>query len=129
MLLAQHIRWEGEVFPMAGVLPFGVEVCRQPQGHGYTELEVDSANPFFLLGARLRGHEFHYSRALPEGSPPPTGCAVRRGTGCWARRDGIVAGRVWASYAHLHAVATPEWAEGLILAARKFRSRNRTPSA
>jgi len=129
MLLSEAILWEGQSHPMAGVLPFRVEVCRQPQGHGYTELEVDSANPFFPLGARLRGHEFHYSRVLPEATPLGAACAVRRGTGCWAGRDGIVAGPVWASYTHLHAVATPEWAEGLILAARKFRSRNRTPSA
>lgn len=121
MLLAQHIAWERERFRMAGVLPFGVEVCRQPQGHGYTVLEVDTPNPFFPIGLTLRGHEFHYSRILLEGSPPPTACAVRRGSGCYLRRDGVATGNVWASYTHLHALATPEWAQGLLGAARAFR--------
>ena len=121
MLLAQYIRWEWEVFPMAGVLPFGVEVCRQPRGHGYTVLEVDTANAFFPVGLTLRGHEFHYSRILPEGPPAATACAVRRGTGCGQGRDAAIAHNVWASYTHLHALGTPEWAPGLLAAARSFR--------
>jgi len=128
MLLSEAILWEGQSHPMAGVLPFRVEVCREPQGHGYTELEVDTPNPFFSLGVKLRGHEFHYSRVLPETTPPSTACGVRRGTGCWAGRDGITAGSVWAAYTHLHATATPEWADGLIRAARGSRRENRTPT-
>jgi len=129
MLLAQHIRWEGETFLMAGVLPFHLEVCPQPQGHGYTLLEVDTPNPFFPVGLLLRGHEFHYSRILPEGSPPATACAVRRGTGCGQRRDGVIVGNVWAGYTHLHALGTPEWARGLLVAARAFRLGHRQPGS
>jgi cobyrinic acid a,c-diamide synthase len=110
---------------MAGVLPFRVEVCRKPQGHGYTELAVDSANPIFPTGLILRGHEFHYSRILPGSQTPYSACAVRRGTGCYHGRDGIVVGNVWASYTHLHALGAPEWVVGLITAARRFRSADR----
>ncbi len=120
MLLANAIWWKGRRFPMAGVLPFDVEVCPTPQGHGYSRLRVDVANPFFPEGSILVGHEFHYSRILPGLPLPPAACAVERGTGCYEARDGIVAGRVWASYTHLHALATPEWAAGLVRAARQF---------
>ncbi|MCP5116526.1 MAG: cobyrinate a,c-diamide synthase, partial [bacterium] len=41
MLLAEAILWEGERYPMAGVLPFEVEVHTKPQGHGYADLAVD----------------------------------------------------------------------------------------
>jgi cobyrinic acid a,c-diamide synthase len=123
MLLAQAIRWQGLRHPMSGVFSFEVELCSEPQGHGYVSLQVDHSNPFFSPGTELRGHEFHYSRILDNDSVPPTACAVRRGSGAFAKRDGIIERNVWASYTHLHAAATPEWAAGLLGAARRFESR------
>lgn len=120
MLLARSILWRGRRYPMAGALPLDVEVCAKPQGHGYSELLVDRPNAFFPLGTILRGHEFHYSRILPAGDLPGTACAVRRGTGCFEGRDGILVGNVWAGYTHLHGLATPEWAQGMLHAARRF---------
>jgi cobyrinic acid a,c-diamide synthase len=120
MLLARAIVWQIWKYRMAGVLPFEVEVCAKPQGHGYTELSVDTPNPFFPQGLILRGHEFHYSRILPGADLPNTACAVRRGTGCFQGRDGVIVRNLWASYTHLHALATPEWAQGLLIAARRF---------
>jgi cobyrinic acid a,c-diamide synthase len=123
MLLAQAIRWKGMKFRMAGLLPFDVEVCARPQGHGYVELLVDSPNPYYPVGLKIRGHEFHYSRITGASSLPTTACSVQRGTGCFGGRDGIVAGNVWAGYTHVHAAATCEWARGLLGQARRYRSR------
>jgi len=123
MLLARAIRWRGERYEMAGVLPIEVEVTSRPQGHGYTELTVDRSNPFYLEGLRFRGHEFHYSRIVPGEEMPLTACAVTRGTGCYDFRDGIVVANTFAAYTHVHALATPEWAAGLIGAARWFADR------
>ena len=120
MLLSRAIIWESLKFRMAGILPFDVQVCGKPQGHGYTELFVDTPNPFFPQGLTLRGHEFHYSRILPGSNSPSTACTVRRGVGCWDARDGVIVGNLWASYTHLHALATPEWVRGLLNAARRF---------
>ena len=36
--------------------------------------------------------------------------------------------RVWASYAHIHAAGVPEWADGLIRAAREYRLEAERPS-
>ncbi len=119
MLLARGLVWQSARYEMAAVLPFDVEVCSSPQGHGYVELCVDVANPFFPRGFVMKGHEFHYSRILPNGSSPlSTVCAVRRGAGCLDHRDGIVDGNVWASYTHLHALATPEWARSFLAVVR-----------
>jgi cobyrinic acid a,c-diamide synthase len=120
MLLSRAIQWNGARFPMAGVLPFDVDVCPTPQGHGYADLLVDRPNPFFPVSTRLKGHEFHYSRIVEGAEPPPAVCAVERGCGCYKKRDGIVIGNVWVSYTHLHGGATPEWAIGLVSAARRF---------
>jgi cobyrinic acid a,c-diamide synthase len=121
MLLSRALTWQGQRHLMAGVLPFEVEVCNKPQGHGYTELLVDAVNPFFAPGTRLRGHEFHYSRVVLSGDMPATGCAVVRGSGCFTGRDAVIVGNVWASYTHLHALATPEWSRGMVQAARHAR--------
>jgi cobyrinic acid a,c-diamide synthase len=120
MLLARAIRWKSDRQLMAGVLPIEVEVCEKPQGHGYAVLRVDEPNPFFAAGTELKGHEFHYSRIVPAETLPPTACRVERGAGCYSGRDGISLENVWASYTHLHALATPEWAAGLLAAARRF---------
>jgi len=117
MLLSRGLNWRGSKYPMAGVFPFDIEVCEQPQGHGYTELLVDTANPFFPAGARLRGHEFHYSRIVLDGDPLPTACTVIRGAGCYAAREAVLIDNVYAAFTHLHALATPEWAQGMIGAA------------
>jgi cobyrinic acid a,c-diamide synthase len=105
---------------MAGVLPFETEVCGSPQGHGYVDLVVDRPNPFYQVGTSIRGHEFHFSRIVPTNDLPPTACAVRRGTGSFDGRDSILVKNVWASYAHNHALATREWGNGIIAAARRF---------
>ena len=120
MLLARALTWRGQRYPMTGVLPIAVEVCDAWQGHGYMRMVVDTPNPFFSLGVELCGHEFHYSRILPEGDIPPTACSVTRGAGSYPGRDGIILKNVWASYAHLHALATPQWAVGLLAAARRY---------
>ena len=118
MLLSRALTWRGSKYEMSGVLDFEVEVCDVPQGHGYAELVVDTANPFFPIGTRLRGHEFHYSRMVLDDDTPSTACAVHRGTGCFAGRDAVVTANVWAAYTHLHALGTPQWARAILSAAR-----------
>ena len=88
---------------------------------------MDTPNPFYAVGTVLRGHEFHYSRiAVARGAwkseLPATSCSVRRGTGAVGKRDGLIVNNVWAGYTHLHASATPEWAEGVIKLARRHRA-------
>jgi cobyrinic acid a,c-diamide synthase len=122
MLLARNIVWRGTAYPMADVFPFDALVHDTAQGHGYTELLVDRPNPFFPTGTALKGHEFHYSRIALEGGATETCCAVRRGTGVGGGRDGVVTAGVFAAYTHLHALATPEWAAGVLEAARRFRA-------
>ncbi len=125
MLLSRTLRWEGRTYPMAGVLPVDVEVLPDPQGHGYVDLEVDLPSPFFEVGARLKGHEFHYSRVVAP-ADVATAAAVRRGTGAIGGRDGLVAGSVWASYTHLHALGCPEWTISLLRAAGDFAQARKT---
>jgi cobyrinic acid a,c-diamide synthase len=105
---------------MAGVLDILVEQTRKPQGHGYEVASVDRDNPYFVRGEQLAGHEFHYSHIVSGKDLNRTVLEVSRGTGCGNGRDGIVKGRVWASYLHLHALGSPSWADGLLNTAMHF---------
>ena len=122
MYLARSITWGDQRGEMVGVLPFDVRMTDRPQGHGYIELEVVGENPLFARGAKLRGHEFHNSRIDLTGFANVSGLGiaygVTRGHGLDGQRDGIVYKNVLASYAHLHALATPEWASALVARAK-----------
>jgi len=120
ILLAASLSWRGTRYPMAGVFPFDVDICDSPQGHGYSTLHVQSPNPFFPAGITLHGHEFHYSRILPSAEKVSTACAVNRGMGCFEKREFVMTSNVVATYTHLHALASPQWAAGMVNAAKSF---------
>jgi len=124
MYLARELLVNGNSYPMAGVLDLVVEQRSKPQGHGYEVASSDRDNPFFDVGTLLAGHEFHYSRLVDGEDMDRTVLHLERGSGTGGGRDGIVKGRVWASYLHLHALATPHWADGFLkLAARHADER------
>jgi cobyrinic acid a,c-diamide synthase len=118
MYLARSITWGDQRGEMVGALPCDVVMTSQPQGHGYVELEVVGANPLFARGTKLRGHEFHNSEIDLTGLKNLSGLniayRVTRGRGLDSVRDGIVYKNVLASYTHLHALSTPEWATALV---------------
>ncbi len=129
MYLARELRVNGVVHPMSGVFDLVVEQTARPQGHGYETVVIDQPNPFFPVGTELKGHEFHYSKIVSGSSLPKTVASVSRGTGTGEGRDGIVAGNVWASYLHIHASATPDWAVGFLAAAMTHAADHTQPAA
>jgi cobyrinic acid a,c-diamide synthase len=127
MFLARELRVDDVSYPMAGVLDLVVEQTSRPQGHGYVEAEVDRPNPFFTSGVRLRGHEFHYSHVVSGRDAGATTLRLDRGRGVGENRDGLVKDRVWASYLHLHALGTPEWAASFAALARTYQAERGNP--
>jgi cobyrinic acid a,c-diamide synthase len=73
----------------------------------------------------IRGHEFHYSRVVNLDALPAMAYHVTRGSGINGKSDGIVYKNVLASYTHLHALGTPEWAPAMIRIARKYQNVKR----
>ena len=120
MYLARELIVDGITHSMAGVLDLVVEQLPTPQGHGYEVAVVDRDNQFFAAGTRLVGHEFHYSRLVNGSNGKDSVLRVERGTGIGDGRDGISSGRVFASYLHLHAGATPGWADGFLSLAEQY---------
>jgi cobyrinic acid a,c-diamide synthase len=124
MYLSSGILSNNRLYPMAGVIHSAIEICKRPQGHGYTEIEVVHENRFFPVGMVLRGHEYHHSKLLDTDALE---CAyqMKRGMGIDGVMDGIIYKNLFASYTHLHALGTPEWANAFVALALEHKNYNR----
>jgi cobyrinic acid a,c-diamide synthase len=125
MYLGESIQIREEKFPMVGLFPHDFVMGKKPQGHGYTVVEVIRENPFFPIGTRLMGHEFHYSQLAPDPAPEAAmAFRVTRGTGMAGQREGLLVHNVLATYTHLHALGSPQWAPALVRRALEYRREN-----
>ena len=126
MYLGEKLVLEGETYPMVGLLPVVFGFSKRPQGHGYTICKVEGENPYFPVGASIRGHEFHYSKVLSwKGESKDLVFSVSRGQGVFRLRDGICYRNTLATYVHIHALGTPGWAVALVRTSRAWRDRMR----
>jgi cobyrinic acid a,c-diamide synthase len=125
MYLGSSLKLKGRRYAMAGVLPVDFTMHASPRAHGYTEVKVTGKNPFYPRGTVLRGHEFHYSEVTNTELKKPLALtlAVKRGKGILARKDGLCYRNVFATYTHIHALGATRWAEGMVRAARQFKTR------
>ena len=125
MVLGKELVVDGKAFPMVGVLPLSLILEKKPQGHGYTILEVTDKNPYYPVGEVLKGHEFHYSKAVLHSSDDTrTVFKVLRGEGLDGKKDGLCRKNVLATYTHVHAGGNPEWAGRLLKVAAAALKNN-----
>jgi cobyrinic acid a,c-diamide synthase len=126
MYLAKKLVLHDKSYPMVDVIPAEIGVSKKPRGHGYTILEVTGPNPFFKIGGRLHGHEFHYSYALAMDTTDQHSFAFKmiKGEGITNGMDGVCYRNVLSTYTHMHAMGTPEWIQGIISAAVAYKKQN-----
>jgi cobyrinic acid a,c-diamide synthase len=111
-------------YSMAGLLPIVFGLSSRPQGHGYTVISVQRENPFFEMGAEIKGHEFHYSYISEwKGDSDDLAFDMHRGTGFINNRDGVCYKNILATYTHIHALGTPSWAQAMIRNAQQYRDQ------
>ncbi|MBT8762338.1 hydrogenobyrinic acid a,c-diamide synthase (glutamine-hydrolyzing) [Desulfohalobiaceae bacterium Ax17] len=121
MYLCQNLFYDGLNYTMTGVLPVQTKVHKKPQGHGYVQAEIILPNPFYKKGQKIVGHEFHYSDCPNINKDLDFALHLNRGVGMCDGMDGLLHKNVLASYAHIHALGTPDWAKNFVLAAEKFK--------
>lgn len=127
VLLCAGLKRKDGFWPMCGLFDAIVELLPRPVGLGYVLGNIIRQNPFFPVGMRLRGHEFHYSRCVwPESPPSDFALQLSRGTGSWAcgaqTYDGFTSHNVWGGYTHIFAPAVAQWAPNFVRAAASYRS-------
>jgi cobyrinic acid a,c-diamide synthase len=124
MYLGEKLIIDNKTYPMAEIFPLTFELDKKPQAHGYTVIKVKEDNPFFNKGTELKGHEFHYSKVVEIGNEKVNmAFDVKRGKGITGKTDGITYRNVLATYTHLHAIGSPEWADGIINSATKYKKK------
>jgi cobyrinic acid a,c-diamide synthase len=123
MFLGRSIRTSSQSYEMVGLLPFDTQMERKPQGHGYTFMKVNQAQPWFDKDTEIKGHEFHNSRIINLSSEVNFGLNVLRGHGIDGEHDGICYKNVFASYNHLHALGCSIWADRMVDLASKYKQR------
>lgn len=116
--LGEALTVNENTYPMVGAIPLRMVLEQKPQGHGYTILEVTKQNPYYEVGEIIKGHEFHYTRAVMK-DPEDIELVfkVRRGYGLDGERDGVCRKNLLATYSHMHATGVPQWGQGLFKAA------------
>src|SRR5207253_4382638 len=110
---------------MAGIVPVDIALEARTLHSGYRDLRVASTSMLGPAGARLRGHEFHFSRLLSgtdaltpaytmhDSDGEPLGCEG------WASRNLV------ASFIHLHFGQDPGLARRIVDAARTASAARR----
>jgi len=126
MYLGDELILDDVSYPMAGILPVVFGFCKRPQGHGYTIVVVEGQNPYYPVGAEIKGHEFHYSRVLRwSGQEKDLVFRMKRGVGIQHDKEGILYKNVLATYMHIHALGTAVWAKALVRNAAEYhKSKN-----
>ena len=121
--LGRSLKVREKIYPMTSVFPVDFVLEHRPQAHGYTVLDVAMPGSFLDKGVVIRGHEFHYSRIVNLDGLPPMAYRMQRGGGINGTEDGLVYKNVLASYTHIHALGTPEWAHAIVMQAVEHRKR------
>jgi len=125
MYLGKALLLANKTYPMSGIFPLTFCLEKKPQAHGYTIVEISADNPFYTKGTVLKGHEFHYSRAIEREIKEGTHFSflMKRGQGIMDKLDGLCYKNVLATYTHLHALGCPEWADGLVRQAYSYKKK------
>lgn len=131
MYLGESLLLEGKTYPMSGIFPIVFCLEKMPQAHGYTIVNVERDNPYFPVGCILRGHEFHYSKVINQDITAQLSkrddiyfaFKMERGQGIIDKMDAICYKNVFATYTHLHAFGSGEWANGLIREANFYKEK------
>ncbi len=106
-----------KTYRLAGVLPADSEMTKKIQALGYVKGSVVTGSALLAPGTCITGHEFHYSRLIPD-RDARYAIKLSRGRGIDAGNDGIIAGTALASYTH--AYFTHDVALGIVDAAKHY---------
>lgn len=109
MYLGQSIAdFNGNSYPVAGIIPMHSEMTSRLQGIGYHRGEFLKNSFLGKTGTSVQGHEFHYSKVTFECEPKPAYRLVKGVSECL---EGYACRNVFASYLHLNFAGQPELIE------------------
>lgn len=119
MYLTEGIRDSNSVLhEMVGLFPAEATMQSNRMTLGYRAIEVTQPCVIGPTGLAARGHEFHYSSLIPNGSLTYA-ATVTDAQGERQGSDGLMVNNVLRFYAHLHFASQPSMATSLIASASR----------
>jgi cobyrinic acid a,c-diamide synthase len=126
LYVAQRLRTsDGFEHRMAGLLPVDIVLEAGTLRGGYRDLRVAADGLLGPVGTRLRGHEFHFGRALTPAESVPPLYHVHDGDGEPLGCEGWSTDRLAASFITLHFGQDPAIAARLVETARRAAGARR----
>ena len=124
-LMRRMTDFEGNAFPMLGVIPGEVEMNRKLQTVGYVSAEMLENTVLGPKGTTLRGHEFHFSSECEPkaGEDYPRAFTFRKSRNPKPYAAGYAKGNILGSYLHLHFAGAESAAESFVEACLRFKER------
>jgi cobyrinic acid a,c-diamide synthase len=116
MYLGQDITTDS-TYRMCGVLPARAEMTSKVQALGYVKGSSTGGISFLPDTLNIKGHEFHYSRMLPE-KDSRFAFRLTRGIGIESGKDGLVEHNAIGGYTHSY--FTLKFVHALVEAARRY---------
>lgn len=112
------IDFGGKFHEMCGIIPCRVQMNNKLQMVGYVEAEIALDTVLGEKGAKIKGHEFHFSSEIVEEENDMQGF-TRAFTFTRMRNNatysaGFARGNILGSYLHLHFLGCPEAAQYLV---------------
>lgn len=120
-LTKKIVNFDQESYPMLGIIPGSIVMQDSLQAMGYVEATVETDNILLPAGAKIRGHEFHYSRLLNLSNKLDSAYSLKGGKGEDGRWEGFVKDNLLASYLHLHFASNSTVIDNFIEACQKFK--------
>ena len=113
MYLTREIKdFNGNIFPMVGLLGARAAMQQKREAMGYMNLEVLEDNFLSTKGEALKGHEFHWSKLEDTDEDLVyLYSSSKRGK---SKKEGLKYKNVLASYTHIHFGSQPKLAENFI---------------
>lgn len=115
----------GTSYPMAGFFQSRVEMTGKLQPFGYAEVEFARDTILGPAGTRVRTHEFHYSRLVPENGETADALTIRKDDAP-SRNGGLAKGNVLAAYPHMHFYTAPALARSFLERCAAFKKGRAT---
>ena len=116
LYLTREIRSD-RAYRLCGVLPAESEMTSHVQALGYVQGDSIGGLSFLPLIQSITGHEFHYSRVIPD-RDAPFAFRLKRGEGIDSGKDGLTSVNALGTYTH--AYFTETFTRAFIEAAAQF---------
>ena len=124
-LMRRVTDFDGNAFPMLGVIPGEVVMNKKLQTVGYVSAEMERDTVLGTKGTVLRGHEFHFSSECePEaGADYPRAFTFRKTRNPVPYAAGYAKGNILGSYLHLHFAGAEDAAASFVTACQKYAGK------